>query len=76
VEREIWFQRVLWSYVPCHWKGFAVLAACVFVILFGGFAGQSAFDAFGYRDLDWLPFPIFFFPLWIAVMTIAKRHSE
>jgi len=19
--REIWFERVMWSYVPAHWKG-------------------------------------------------------
>jgi len=23
--REIWFQRWLWSWVPCHWKGWLVI---------------------------------------------------
>jgi hypothetical protein len=23
---EIWFERVFWSYMPCHWKGWGVLA--------------------------------------------------
>jgi len=25
--REIWFDRVLWSYMPCNWKGWALIAA-------------------------------------------------
>ena len=24
--REIWFERWLWSWMPCHWKGWAAIA--------------------------------------------------
>lgn len=27
--REIWFERWVWSYVPCHWKGWLLLAGVV-----------------------------------------------
>jgi peptidoglycan/LPS O-acetylase OafA/YrhL len=27
--REIWFDRVLWSWVPCHWKGWALILGVV-----------------------------------------------
>lgn len=27
--REIWFSRILWSYLPAHWKGFAIAVAII-----------------------------------------------
>ena len=28
---DSWFVKVGWSYVPCHWKGFALICALVAV---------------------------------------------
>lgn len=27
--REVWFERWLWSYMPCSWKGWAVMACLI-----------------------------------------------
>ena len=31
--REIWFERVLWSYMPSHWKGVVYLVAVVAIVV-------------------------------------------
>ena len=31
--REIWFDRVLWSYLPCHWKGWLFLIGVILGLL-------------------------------------------
>jgi len=33
MEREIWFEKWLWSYMPCHWKGVAALFAVIALTL-------------------------------------------
>ena len=76
MDREIWFEKVLWSYMPCHWKGWAVLSALIISAVGGMFLGQWMLDALGYQGADWLLFPIFFFPTWIAALVIANRHSR
>ncbi len=30
---EPWFVKIGWSYVPCHWKGFAFITALVALFL-------------------------------------------
>jgi hypothetical protein len=75
VRREIWFHKVLWSYIPCHWKGFAVMAAVIFPTVLAILAGQAALDAVGYASADWLPFPVFFIPALLFLLGVAKRHS-
>lgn len=75
MEREVWFEKILWSYMPCHWKGVAVIVAFAIPTIFAILFGQWAFDALGYRDADWLAFPLFFFPAYISLMGTAKRHS-
>jgi hypothetical protein len=75
VRREIWFHKVLWSYIPCHWNGFAVMAAVIFPTVLAILAGQAALDAVGYASADWLPFPVFFIPALLFLLGVAKRHS-
>ncbi|TPG39760.1 hypothetical protein EAH79_13765 [Sphingomonas koreensis] len=75
MEREIWFKRILWSYIPINWKGFSVTAGIIAIILTGFFLAQSALDAFGYKDAFLLPFLVFFLPGWLSLMIIAHRHS-
>lgn len=73
--REIWFKRVMWSYVPCHWKGFGVIAAVATPTVAGFFAGEMALDALGREDLVRVVFPTVFLPALIAGLVVAKRHS-
>jgi hypothetical protein len=47
VRREIWFDKVLWSYIPCHWKGWAVSVAFVLPTVLGSLLGQSILDHLG-----------------------------
>ena len=75
MDREIWFEKILWSYIPCHRKGWAVLFAFALFTFCGIGFGEWAIDALGRPDADWLPWLIFFVPSWLAVMAIAKRHS-
>jgi hypothetical protein len=75
VRREIWFHKILWSYMPCHWKGLAVMAAVIFPTVVAIIAGQAALDAVGYASADWLPFPVFFIPALLFLLSVAKRHS-
>jgi hypothetical protein len=42
VPREVWFRRVTrWRSVPVHWKGFALLLACVGIVVPAFYAGQA-----------------------------------
>lgn len=76
MQREIWFYRVLGSFVPCHWKGFAVLFGFVTLTLVGMFSGQFLLDALGYREADWLALPLIFLAGFVPMMIIAHRHSK
>jgi hypothetical protein len=76
MEREIWFERWLGSWMPCHWKGVVVLFAVITATLATYFLAQHAADAMGYRNLaDWLIFPILVIGL-IALELICRRHSR
>jgi hypothetical protein len=73
--REKWFEKVLWSYMPCHRKGWATMFAIIAPVICATILSTSALDALGHEDIDWLPFPFFFVPGWLALMAITKRHS-
>lgn len=75
LEREIWFYKVGLSYIPRHWKGFAVMGAIILPTLCAMFLGQLALDRLGYGSLDWLAFPAFFIPALISLIVVAERHS-
>ena len=75
MKREIWFEKVLWSYMPCHWKGWAILFAIALLTVIAIMLTQKALAAFGHSDADWLPWVIFFLPALVSLMAIAKRHS-
>ena len=75
MQREVWFEKVAWSYMPCHWKGFGVLAAVTLPTVAAIMVGQAVLGGLGYRTLDWLPFPIFLTPTLLFLLGIAKRHS-
>ena len=71
--REIWFERWLWSWVPCHWKGWALIAgfvtaanACLWLLSWiSGVMNKP--------DLDW-PFLVII-PFVLLSWWLAARHS-
>ena len=73
-DQKIWFERWWWSYMPCHWKGWALIAA--FALAIGLVAGMLEWvvHALGRPDLDWIDsaaiLPGF---LWLWVVT--ERHT-
>ena len=66
--REIWFSRVMWSYMPAHWKGVLYPALIVAVTVPLGLLAES------YASLPFLGFV----PLlsgWGLLMWLCERHS-
>jgi hypothetical protein len=75
LQREVWFEKVAWSYVPCHRKGFAVMAAVILPTLAAIFVGQTVLAQLDYHSADWLPVLIFFIPALPFLLMVAMRHS-
>ena len=74
MDREIWFEKVLWSYMPCHWKGVAFIFAIAALALCVIFALNWLLDAFGRSDPE--PFSsLAIFPIIVGSRVIAERHS-
>ena len=66
--REIWFSRLLWSYLPSHWKG-VVYPLLTMAVTLPLFMLTSSFPS-----LPFLPFvPLLF--AWGFVMWLCERHS-
>lgn len=71
--REIWFDRVLWSWMPCHWKGWALIAgvvgaamACFWLLTW--VSGEMNKPDASWPDLVFIPF--------VALSWwLAERHS-
>jgi hypothetical protein len=69
--REIWFDRWFWGYMPCHWKGWAVIAA----IAFGAIAARWLLVSFLHAGSD-NPRPfIVMLPIIVLPWIVAERHS-
>lgn len=75
MQREVWFSNVAWSYMPCHWKGFAVMAVTIFPTVAAIVLTQRLLSSLGYGRAEWLAFVIFFVPAWLFLLGVAKRHS-
>jgi len=72
---EVWFERWLWSYIPCHWKGWAILFTHVLLVLAAIgllILTASQFERPWINDLDIIPFAIGL----VSLMRICKRHSN
>ena len=74
MEREIWFEKFLWSYMPCHWKGVAAMISVVVPTVAAIILAPHAVYAIGYENGEWLQILIFFSG-WITMLIICKRHS-
>jgi hypothetical protein len=70
--REIWFDRWLWSYMPCHWKGWASVVAVVAAGLVGAFSIDAMTNARN-QPSPWSA--LFMFSAVVFGWWIAERHS-
>jgi hypothetical protein len=75
MKRDIWFEKVAWSYIPSHWKGFAVMAAIILPTIAAIMLAQMLLINLGYKNAEWLPFVIFLIPAVLLLLGVAKRHS-
>jgi len=71
--REIWFDRVLWSYFPCHWKSWALIAGVVAAANVCVWALIWISGAMKKPDADW-PFLVMV-PFLLLSWWLAERHS-
>jgi hypothetical protein len=69
--REIWFDRWLWSYLPCHWKGWSLLLGVVAAA--NGVLWLLIWLLHAQED-DWRPFLVLPAAI-IAGLILSERHS-
>ncbi len=75
-KREIWFERWLWSYVPCHWKGWLVLASVVTCSLVTIGLLSIAVRWAGHPDWDTWIFIIVFVVTMGILEAVCSDHSR
>ena len=64
--REVWFRRVMWRYMPAHWKGVVYPAAIIAIVV------PICFLADKYNsDLSSIPL----LSGWALMMWLCSRHS-
>ncbi len=74
LKREIWFKKVLWSYMPCNLTGLLLICGLVFIGVGGVFVGQWVLRAADVDGADDWPF-LLIIPTVISGWIIAERHS-
>lgn len=70
MDREIWFDKIRWSYMPCHWKGAVAMVAVIAPTLAAIFLARHIVG----DDADWVQVPVFLTGL-LTMLMICKRHS-
>jgi hypothetical protein len=73
MEREVWFEKVFWSYRPCHWKGWAFIAALVGAMIGAIFLGQWVLEIAGIQNADEWPF-LLWLPIFMFGWIMSERH--
>lgn len=74
MEREIWFRKWLWSYVPVHWKGLALILAAVVGVL-ACFVILVLCAQYFQRPAIAFTIPVPFLYILITTLRIAQRHA-
>lgn len=73
-DNEIWFERWLWSYMPCHWKGWIIVILHIAATL--AMASLLTLAANHFQQ-EWIS-DLAIIPLVAALFSlslISKRHS-
>ena len=74
-DKNIWFRKVLWSYIPISWKGWAFIFSVVFIAVPIVLILDRIADKSGNHNLDIVS--AFLFVAAVAITWIvASRHSE
>jgi hypothetical protein len=69
--REVWFDRWFWSYMPCHWKGWVLIASVAMLV---SAAVWALIVMLHPQDGD--PRPFLVLPVGFVVLRVlAERHS-
>ena len=74
MEPEIWFRKWLWSYVPVHWKGLALMFGAV-VATFACFGLLVLAAQYWQRPAIAFTIPVPFLYILITTFRIARRHA-
>ncbi|WP_225205791.1 hypothetical protein [Novosphingobium huizhouense] len=74
MEREIWFRRWLFGYVPVHWKGLALILGAVVCVL-TCFVVLVACAQYFERPAIAFTIPVPFLYILITALRIAQRHA-
>jgi hypothetical protein len=69
--REIWFDRWLWSYMPCHWKGWVLLLGSVIIVNASVWLLMWLTNADADDPRPFLALPVGI----IALLIVVERHS-
>lgn len=64
--REIWFDRVAWSYMPTHWKGIVYPIPMIWISLALCWAASTFSEVLTVA---------IFLVCWAAMMWFCERHS-
>jgi hypothetical protein len=74
MNREIWFDRWLWSYFPCHWKGLLVTVATPALALILVFTLRALLRVNHPEVADLSYFAML--PIILAGIVVCERHSR
>ena len=72
--REIWFQRWMGSYMPCHPMGLAIIVGLAVFIKIAIAVGQLLLRAMGAQGADSWSY-LLILPTVISGLLAAERHS-
>jgi hypothetical protein len=73
--REIWFSRVLWSYMPCTWQGLALLILFVGGGALAAMVAPAIVRAVAHADIGGPPAAVVLIPVIIGGWIVAERHA-
>lgn len=74
MKKEIWFEKGFGTYWPCHWKGWAVMAAAFIPATVSGFALDAISRMLMRPDLsEYSVFSVV--PFVVMGWLVAQRHS-
>jgi hypothetical protein len=74
--REIWFERWMWSYIPCHWKGWAIGALGVIAGVLLTLILPLIVRTFGHPEWDSAMSSAGIIACVVGLDRIAARHAQ
>ncbi|MBV5268745.1 MAG: hypothetical protein JZU55_00990 [Afipia sp.] len=75
MSKEIWFEKFMWAYMPCHWKGWAFLAGVAAIVVPVLIVIEKISSRPGWESVDFL-FIVVLVCAFIFTGIVARRHSK